>query len=70
MEKLKNAVVMWLIVYVLITGLFYGLNTWLSLFPIYFRTLVLSGLMVFTLQFLILPGMRKWKEKSVRSGNH
>lgn len=59
MEKLKNVLTIWFIVYLMITGLFYLLNTWLVLFPIYLRTLILSGVMVFALQYLIFPALQK-----------
>jgi|GEM_PF-2832247 len=61
MNKLKNVVTLWGIVYLIITLLFYGLSQWLAPFPIYMRTLVLSGLMVFILQYLVLPGLQKLK---------
>ncbi|WP_139135266.1 hypothetical protein [Roseivirga sp. 4D4] len=59
MSKLKNVVTLWGIVYLIITLLFYGLSQWLSPMPIYMRTLVLSGLMVFILQYLVLPGLKR-----------
>lgn len=61
MSKLKNVVTLWGIVYLIITLLFYGLSQWLTPLPIYMRTLVLSGLMVFILQYLVLPGLQKLK---------
>ena len=50
MQKLKNVLTIWLIVYVLITSLYYSLQEWLSLFPLFIRTAVLSAVMVFGLQ--------------------
>ncbi|MEO0341232.1 MAG: hypothetical protein AAF242_18720 [Bacteroidota bacterium] len=55
MEKLKNAIVTWIAAYLLITGLLIGLNAYLNEVPLYIRTLILSGLMVFLLQYLVFP---------------
>ena len=63
MEKLKNVIMIWGIVYMMITGLFYLLNNWLHLYPIYFRTFILSGLMVFALQYLVLPFIQKFSKR-------
>ena len=62
MEKLKTVITIWIIVYFMITGLFYLLNSWLHLYPIYLRTFILSGLMVFALQYLVLPFLQKFSK--------
>ncbi|HAS39811.1 MAG TPA: hypothetical protein DCS93_05000 [Microscillaceae bacterium] len=69
MSKLKNVLFTWVIVYVLITLLIYVLNVWLKNVPIYFRTLVLSGLMVFGLQYVIFPTIAKLKKSFNQSPN-
>ena len=69
MSKLKNVLFTWVIVYVLITILIYVLNVWLMNVPIYFRTLVLSGLMVFGLQYVIFPTIEKLKRNFYQSPN-
>ncbi|MEO0876256.1 MAG: hypothetical protein AAFY48_16780, partial [Bacteroidota bacterium] len=61
-QKLKNVLTIWLIVYVLITSLYYSLNDWLSLFPLFVRTGVLSAVMVFGLQYIIFPLIAKVRE--------
>ena len=63
MNKFKQVLITWGIVYVLITALIYLLNQLLIDQPIYFRTLVLSGIMVFALQYLIFPAINKLKNK-------
>ena len=63
MKTIKSTIRTWLIVYFLITGLMYGLNHW---YPIYLRTLILSGLMVFALQYLVAPVLQKWKEHTTK----
>ncbi|OJJ19921.1 hypothetical protein BKI52_15700 [marine bacterium AO1-C] len=62
MSKLKNVLFTWVIVYLLIPLLIYALNVWLMNVPIYIRTLLLSGLMVFGLQYLIFPAIEKLKK--------
>ena len=59
MTKLKKVLINWSIIYVLITALIYVLNQWLIAYPIYIRTLVLSGIMVFTMQYVVSPFMKK-----------
>ncbi len=54
----------WLIVYAMITLLLYGIQDWLQPLPIYLRTLVLSGMMVFGLQYLIFPSLQKWQNNT------
>ncbi len=66
MKIIKSTIRTWLIVYFLITGLMYGLNQWLSLYPIYLRTLILSGLMVLALQYLVTPVLQKWKKHTTK----
>ncbi|MGB0524485.1 MAG: hypothetical protein ACPGJS_16050 [Flammeovirgaceae bacterium] len=60
MNKLKKVLTIWGIVYLLITALIYCLSEWLATQPIYVRTLVLSGVMVFGLQYLIFPILNKF----------
>jgi len=62
MKKLQNVLIIWIPVYFLITGLFYSLNNWLVSMPIYLRTLLLSGIMVFGIQYVILPGIQQLKK--------
>lgn len=62
MKKLKTTMWTWLIVYLLITGILYALQTWLTPLPIYVRTLILSALMVFSLQYVVLPGIEKIRQ--------
>ena len=59
MEKLKSTIKTWSIIYGLITLLLYGLGQWLAAYPIYIRTFVLSGLMVFGMQYLVYPIIKK-----------
>ena len=61
MKKLRQVLTTWSIVYLMITVLIYGLNEWLIQQPIYVRTLVLSAVMVFGLQYVILPAIEKIK---------
>lgn len=61
MKKLRQVLMTWSIVYLLITVLIYGLNEWLIQQPIYVRTLVLSAVMVFGLQYVIFPAIEKIK---------
>jgi len=61
MKKFKTVLKIWTIVYVLITTLIYALSEWLVLQPIYIRTLVLSGVMVFGLQYVVFPIMNQLK---------
>lgn len=61
MQKLKNVLFIWIIVYALITVLVYSFNIWLMEIPIYLRTLVLSLTMVFGLQYAIFPIVEKFK---------
>ena len=63
MKKLKSVLLIWGIVYLLITALMYGLGDWLVALPVYLRTLVLSGLMVFGLQYLVFPLLNRKKSK-------
>ena len=67
MQKLKSVLTIWLIVYVLITSLYYSLQEWLSLFPLFIRTAVLSAVMVFGLQYVIFPLIAKVREAKVSS---
>ena len=67
MHKLKNVITTWVIVYVLITSLYYSLQDWLSLFPLFVRTGILSGVMVFGLQFVVFPILAKIREAMVKS---
>lgn len=62
MKKLKSVLTIWIIVYVLITVLIYLMDQWLSSNPIYIRTLVLSAIMVFSLQYLIFPVLNKFQK--------
>ena len=66
MKKLKKILVDWVIIYSLITLLLYGLNQWLLAYPLYIRTLVLSGLMVFTLQYLVFPTIQKIRNHKIK----
>ena len=66
MKTVKSTIRTWFIVYLLITGLMYGLNQWLTLYPIYVRTLILSGMMVFAVQYLVNPVLQKWKEYTTK----
>ena len=59
MRKLRNVIVNWGVIYVLITALIYVLNQWLITYPLYLRTLVLSGIMVFGMQYMISPFLSK-----------
>lgn len=59
MKQLKNTLLTWGIAYLLITGLLYALNSWLAPYPIYLKTLVLSGLMVFAMNYFIFPGLKR-----------
>lgn len=68
MNKLKKVLLGWLIVYLLITVLVYSLNGLLIELPIYIQTLILSGLIEFSLQYLILPTIQKLKNKQHHSG--
>ena len=61
MKKLKNVVILWMMVYLLITTLFFLLNPWLMLMPLYIRTLILSMIMVFGMQYVILPSLEQLK---------
>ena len=56
----------WSIVYVMIIGLLYGLNQWLAHYPIYLRAFVLSGLMVFALQYLVFPVLEKLRKIKIK----
>ena len=67
MHKLKNVITTWVLVYVLITSLYYSLQDWLSLFPLFVRTGILSGVMVFGLQFVVFPILAKIREAMVKS---
>ncbi|MEM7572666.1 MAG: hypothetical protein AAF433_07190 [Bacteroidota bacterium] len=62
MKRLLQVLRIWLVVYLLITLLFYLLQQWLVIMPIYLRTLLLSGIMVFALQYWILPLLRKYSK--------
>ncbi|MEO1052754.1 MAG: hypothetical protein AAFX87_19120 [Bacteroidota bacterium] len=64
MERLKNVMLIWSLVYLLITALIYLLNQWLVVQPIYIRTLVLSGIMVFSMQYLVLPTLQKFRKQN------
>lgn len=66
MKKLKNALVTWGMAYGLITGLLYALNEWLNAYPVYVRTLILSGLMVFALQYVLFPSLEYIKNNKNR----
>lgn len=57
-QRLKDTLKTWTIVYVIITLLLYGLGTWLNQFPLFARTLILSGIMVFLMQYLVIPALK------------
>lgn len=59
MKRLRNVMINWGVIYVLITALIYALNQWLVTYPIYLRTLALSGVMVFVMQYMISPFLEK-----------
>ena len=61
MQKFKKVLTIWGIVYLLITALIYVLQAWLASQPIYVRTLLLSGIMVFGLQYLVFPILNKFQ---------
>lgn len=63
MQKLKETFRLWIIVYVLITSILYGLHTVLLPLPIWLRSLVLSGLMVFVMQYIVFPVLQKLSNK-------
>ena len=63
MKKLRNVIVNWGVIYVLITALIYVLNQWLIASPLYLRTLVLSVIMVFGMQYMISPMLEKLLKK-------
>lgn len=61
MNRFKNTLISWSVAYLLITVILYSLNQWLMDYPLYLRTLVLSGLMVFTMQYAAFPALQKLK---------
>ncbi|MEL6561000.1 MAG: hypothetical protein AAFQ94_22595 [Bacteroidota bacterium] len=64
MNKLFNVLKIWLIVYPLITIVQYGMQDWLIQHAIFVRTLILSGIMVFGLQYLIFPVLNKFQKQN------
>lgn len=61
MNKFKHTLISWVTAYLLITAILYGLNQWLLHYPLYLRTLLLSGLMVFAMQYAAFPALQKLK---------
>ena len=61
MPKLKHVLIIWIVVYALITALIYLTNPWLVPHPVYIRTLILSVIMVFGLQYLVFPLLAKFE---------
>lgn len=61
MQKFKKVLTIWGIVYLLITALIYFLQAWLASQPFYVRTLILSAIMVFGLQYLVFPILNKFQ---------
>ncbi|GAB5523400.1 MAG: hypothetical protein Roseis2KO_12720 [Roseivirga sp.] len=59
MSRFKNTLISWATAYVLIATILYGFNQWLVHYPLYLRTLALSGLMVFVMQYAAFPALQK-----------
>lgn len=62
MQKLKQVLLIWAIVYVLITTLLYGMGSWIANLPVYGRTLLLSAVMVFAMNYVVMPALQKLKK--------
>ena len=62
MEKLNQVLLIWAIVYVLITSLLYGMGSWIADLPVYGRTLLLSTVMVFAMNYVVIPTLQKFKK--------
>ena len=63
MNKLLNAMKIWMIAFLMITIIQFGLQDWLTSLSIYAKSLILSGIMVFGLQYMVFP-MLKWLEQT------
>jgi len=70
MRKLKDVLTIWVIVYGLVTVLFYLLQETLTELPTYLRTLLLSGIMVFGMQYLVLPVLHQLKMYTSNKGRN
>lgn len=63
MKSLSHVLRVWLIVYVRITTIIYSLDHWLNDLPTLVKTAILSGMMVFALQYALLPLLNKWEDE-------
>jgi predicted SnoaL-like aldol condensation-catalyzing enzyme len=59
MIKFKTTLLNWLAVYLFVTLLFIVFGNLLSVLPLFFRTLLLTCLLVFSMTYLIAPAIKK-----------
>jgi antibiotic biosynthesis monooxygenase (ABM) superfamily enzyme len=57
--RYKTALLIWVAIYPSINLLFWSLGDWLQQFPLWVRTLVLTGILVPLMVFVLLPLLQK-----------
>jgi antibiotic biosynthesis monooxygenase (ABM) superfamily enzyme len=65
--RYKVFLLTWLGIYPLITGIFLLFGRWLNLLPLFLRTLLLTGLLVYLMTYVVMPKLmqvfRGWLSK-------
>ena len=69
MKKFRKVLINWGIIYFLITTLIYTLHQWLGDYPLFLQTLILSGIMVFMMQYMISPLLEKLLNRKNHGNN-
>jgi antibiotic biosynthesis monooxygenase (ABM) superfamily enzyme len=58
-QRYKIFLLNWLGIYPLITAIFWLFGSFLSLFPLPLRTLILTGVLVYLMTYIVMPKLTK-----------